>query len=150
MEYFDKDLKKVISKQSTSFDIELENNTVEKSTKLIKKVKTELKSKEVIKVVEKTSTKDRLIFFAFGIIVGILILGLYFYVIKYKTKSKSNDTALLKKINKAKTKDELLKILAVYIRIDSTLDELIFKLEENSDIKLIKKDIVKRIKKINL
>lgn len=150
LEYFDKDLKKVISKQSTSFDIELENNTVEKSTKLIKKVKTELKSKEVIKVVEKTSTKDRLIFFAFGIIVGILILGLYFYVIKYKTKSKSNDTALLKKINKAKTKDELLKILAVYIRIDSTLDELIFKLEENSDIKLIKKDIVKRIKKINL
>ncbi len=150
LEYFDKDLKKVISKQSTSFDIELENNTVEKSTKLIKKVKTELKSKEVIKVVEKTSTKDRLIFFAFGIIVGILILGLYFYVIKYKTKSKSNDTALLKKINKAKTKDKLLKILAVYIRIDSTLDELIFKLEENSDIKLIKKDIVKRIKKINL
>ena len=150
LEYFDKDLKKVISKQSTSFDIELENNTVEQSTKLIKKVKTELKSKEVIKVVEKTSTKDRLIFFAFGIIVGILILGLYFYVIKYKTKSKSNDTALLKKINKAKTKDELLKILAVYIRIDSTLDELIFKLEENSDIKLIKKDIVKRIKKINL
>ena len=65
-------------------------------------------------------------------------------------KSKSKETPLLKRIKKTKTKGELLKILAVYIKIDSSLDKLIFKLEEQNDIKLIKKDIVKKIKEINL
>ncbi|MGB0914970.1 MAG: CpsB/CapC family capsule biosynthesis tyrosine phosphatase, partial [Crocinitomicaceae bacterium] len=38
------------------------------------------------------------------------------------------ETSLLKKIKKAKTKDELLKLLAVYIKINPILDKLIFEL----------------------
>ena len=152
LKYFDKDLGTVVLKQSDEIKIEVLENTNFKKQELIQKPKAEIKEKEVevIKIIEKTSIKDRLIFFALGIIVGLLILGLYFYVIKYKMKSKSKETPLLKRIKKTKTKGELLKILAVYIKIDSSLDKLIFKLEEQNDIKLIKKDIVKKIKEINL
>ena len=85
-----------------------------------------------------------------GLLTGILILGLYLYVIKYKLKSKFSETSLLKKIKKSKDKEELLKVLAIYLRVDSSLDELIFKLEEKDDIKSLKKDIITKIKELQL
>lgn len=150
LKYFDKKLAKVITKQSEEIKIEVEKNSLVKNEEKLQKAKVEVKEKEVIKIIEKVSQKDRLIFFALGIIVGILILGLYFYVIKYKNSNKSEETSLLKKIKKAKTKDELLKLLAVYIKINPTLDKLIFELEKENDIKIIKKQIIKKIKELNL
>jgi len=150
LEYFDKDLGFVVLKQSDEIKIKLLNNSIIKKEELIQKADVKVKQKQVIKIIEKVSIKDRVMFFFLGIIVGILILGLYLYVIKYKNKNKSNETSLLKKIKKTKTKDELLKLLAVYIKIDSSLDELIFKLEEKNDIKLHKKDIIKKIKELKL
>ena len=150
LEYFDKELEKVVLKQSDEINIEVLETKVEKQSELIQKPEVKIKEKEVVKIIEKNSTKDRVIFFCLGLIVGILILGLYYYVIKYKNKNKSSDTALLKKIKKSKNKDELLKVLAVYINIDSSLDKLIFKLEEKNDIKLLKKDIIIKIKELKL
>ena len=150
LEYFDKDLKSVVLKQSDEIKIEVIANKIVKQTELIQKPNFEVKEKEVVKIIEKVSTKDRIIFFFLGLFVGILILGLYYYVIKYKYKSKKAETSLLKKIKKSKNKDELLKLLAVYIKIDSSLDKLIFKLEEKGDIKLLKKDIIIKIKELKL
>jgi hypothetical protein len=150
LEYFDKDLGFVVLKQSDEIKINLLQNSILKKQELIQKPDIKTKEKEVVKIIEKVSTKDRVIFFFLGIIVGILILGLYLYVIKYKYKNKSVETSLLKKIKKIKNKDELLKLLAVYIKIDSSLDELIFQLEEKKDIKLLKKDIIKKIKELKL
>ena len=150
LKYFDKKLAKVITKQSDEIKIEVEKSSFVKKEEKLQKAKVEVKEKEVIKIIEKVSQKDRLIFFALGIIVGILILGLYFYVIKYKNSNKSEETSLLKKVKKAKTKDELLKLLAVYIKINPTLDKLIFELEKENDIKIIKKQIIKKLKELNL
>ena len=150
LKYFDKKLAKVITKQSDEIKIEVEKSSFVKKEEKLQKAKVEVKEKEVIKIIEKVSQKDRLIFFALGIIVGILILGLYFYVIKYKNSNKSEETSLLKKVKKTKTKDELLKLLAVYIKINPTLDKLIFELEKENDIKIIKKQIIKKLKESNL
>ena len=150
LEYFDKKLEQVVLKQSDEIKIKLLNADIEKKPELIQKPDTKIKEKEVVKVIEKISTKDRIIFFILGLFVGILILGLYFYVINYKNKNKSSETSLLKRIKKSKNKDELLKLLAVYIKIDSSLDKLIFKLEEKDDIKLLKKDIILKIKELKL
>ena len=150
LKYFDKSLGKVVIKQSDEIKIEVLESKIIKQTKLIQKPITKVKQKEVIKTIEKVSTKDRIIFFFLGLFVGILILGLYLYVIKYKNKNKSVETSLVKKVKKSKSKDELLKLLAVYIKIDASLDKLIFKLEEKDDIKLLKKDIIIKIKELKL
>lgn len=150
LEYFDKELGFVVLKQSEEMKINVLENVVLKKQELMQKPDIKVKEKEVIKIIEKVSIKDRIIFFFLGLIIGVLILGLYFYVIKYKNKNKSVESSLLKKIKKSKNKDELLKLLAVYIKIDSSLDELIFKLEEKDDIKLLKKDIIIKIKELKL
>ncbi|KAB7885377.1 BatD family protein [Poseidonibacter ostreae] len=150
LEYFDKELGEVVLKQSDAIDIKLLNTSIVKKPELIQKLNIEIKEKEVVKVIEKVSTKDRIIFFFLGLFVGLLILGLYLYAIKYKNKNKLDETSLLKKIKKSKNKDELLKLLVVYIKIDSSLDELIFKIEKNDDIKLLKKDIIIKIKELKL
>jgi len=154
IEYFDKKSKTLISKQSDEINIEVLQNSIVKKKELIQKAKPEIKEKEVIKIIEKVSIKDRIIFFCLGIITSIVVIALYFYIIKEKNKRKVKDTSLSKKVKKTNNKDELLKILAVYIKKDSSLDKLIFQLEneikDEKDIKVIKKEILKRIKKINL
>jgi hypothetical protein len=150
LEYFDKDLGFVVLKESEEIKIKLLTSQIVKKQELMQKADILSKEKEVVKIIEKVSTKDRIIFFFLGLIVGILILGLYFYVINYKNKNKAKETSLLKKIKRSKNKDELLKLLAVYIKLDSSLDELIFKLEEKNDIKLLKKDIIKKVKELKL
>lgn len=60
------------------------------------------------------------------------------------------NTPLIKKVKKAKSKKELLKVLAIYINIDKNLDELLFKLEITNNVKVIKKQIIKEIIKLKL
>ena len=106
-------------------------------------------TKEIIKVVEKTSTLDRIIFFFLGIAFSLLIISLYFYVITLKRK-KQEDKTKEKKIKESKTKEELLKVLAVYLKIDTRLDVLIFELEKTQDITSLKKEIIKILKELKL
>lgn len=150
LEYFDKELNTVVLKQSDEIKVNVKNISIQKKSELIQKTDTKINEKEVIKIIEKNSIKDRVIFFSLGLFLGILILSLYLYAIKYKNKNKRYETSLLKKIKKSKSKDELLRILAVYLKIDSSLDELIFKLEKKDDIKLLKKDIILKIKELKL
>ena len=156
LEYFDKNLKTVIKKQTKSFDIEVINE-VSKQEVLLEKapekqqqvIQSEQDTKEIIKFVEKTSTIDRIIFFSLGIIVCLLTVALYFYVITSKRK-KQEDKPLVKKVKESKTKDELLKILAVYLKIDVKLDAYIFELEKTKDIDSLKKEIIKALKELKL
>ena len=150
IKYFDKELNTVILKQSDEIKIDVLASKIVKQKEILQKPSIEVKQKVIVKTIEKVSTKDRIIFFLLGFIVGILILGLYLYAINYKNKNKSVETSLLKKIKKSKSKDELLKLLAVYIKIDSSLDKLIFKLEEKDNINLVKKDIIKKVKELKL
>ena len=117
--------------------------------KATEKILPEEKPKEIIKVVEQTSTLDRIIFFFLGIAFSILIISLYFYVITSKRK-KQEDKPLVKKVKESKTKDELLKILAVYLKIDVKLDAYIFELEKTKDIDSLKKEIIKTLKELKL
>jgi hypothetical protein len=157
LEYFDKDLKKVITKQTKSFHIEVLNEELKKEVLLekapaftpIETVKEE-STKEIIKVVEKSSLLDKIIFFALGVITCLLIISLYFYVITTRRKKDEESKPLLKKVKNAKSKDELIKLLAVYLKIDSRLDKLIFDLEKTQDINNLKKDIVKIVKELKL
>jgi hypothetical protein len=152
LDYFDKNLSKVISKQTNSFNIEVLDEEIKKEVLLEKateKILPEEKPKEIIKVVEQTSTLDRIIFFFLGIAFSVLIISLYFYVITLKRK-KQEDKPLVKKVKESKTKDELLKILAVYLKIDVKLDAYIFELEKTQDIDSLKKEIIKTLKELKL
>ena len=80
----------------------------------------------------------------------LLIISLYFYVITSRRKKDEESKPLIKKIKNSKTKEDLIKILAVYIKFDSKLDELIFKLEKTNDLNTLKKEIVKSIKELKL
>ena len=53
-------------------------------------------------------------------------------------------------ISEWKNKDELLKILAVYLKIDVKLDAYIFELEKTKDIDSLKKEIIKTLKELKL
>ena len=152
IDYFDKNLAKTISKQTDSFNIEVIGKEIKKEVVLEKaeeKVLPIESTKEIIKVVEKTSTLDRIIFFFLGIAFSLLIISLYFYVITLKRK-KQEDKPLVKKIKESKTKEELLKVLAVYLKIDTRLDVLIFELEKTQDITSLKKEIIKILKELKL
>ena len=152
IDYFDKTLSKTISKQTNSFDIQILDEEIKKDVvleKATKKIIPEEDTKEIIKVIEKTSTLDRVIFFFLGIVFSLLIISLYFYVITSKRK-KQEDKPLVKKVKESKTKDELLKILAVYLKIDAKLDLLIFQLEKTQDINSLKKEIIKTLKELKL
>lgn len=152
LEYFDKELNKVVSKQSKSFDIEVLENEIKKDVILEKaEVKTkDDNSKETIQIVEKNSLLDRITFFILGVIVCLLIGGLYFYFINLQRKKIEQNRPLLNKVQSCKTKNELLKIMAIYLKVDSRLDELIFDLEKTKDINILKKEIIKILKELKL
>ena len=157
IEYFDKNTKQIVKKQTESFHIEVINEVFKQEVVLEKAVKQEdeiiqdkEEAKEIIKIIEKTSIKDKIIFFSLGIIASLLIGTLYFYVITSKRKKVEENRPLIIKIKKCKTKEELIKTLAVYIKIDLRLDDLIFQLEKSNDINSLKKQIIKLVKELKL
>ena len=152
LSYFDKKTKKVVVKKSKSYKIKVKKTDKKTSFKGLEKAKIEEK-KEIIKekIVYKTSTKQLVLFFIFGILFTILIFGLYFYVKNRKSVQK-DDLPLVKSIKISKTNNEVIKVLLPYIGYNKTLDEMIFKLEKNEDIDLknIKKEIIKIVESLNL
>ncbi len=104
------------------------------------------KEKKIVTEVIKTTDNEKLIYFIFGILSTIVI----FIVIKLlNKKEKEIQTPFQKKIKSAKTNNELLNLLVVYINIDKELDKIIFTLEDTKtikDLKQIKKDVLKIVK----
>ena len=151
IKYFDKTQNKVITKKSKNINITVENTKTNKTASILeKKEGTPSSTKEVIKIVEKTSVLNNIVYFCIGVFVTLLILGLYLYVINYKRKEKLDDISLVKQVKKTKTGNELLKVLAVYIKINPHLDEMIFKLEKTENFDLLKKEIIQFLKKTKI
>lgn len=146
--YFSKEDKQTKKISTQSYDIE-----VFKDESLVKE-KNELQKQaekiEVIKIVEKTSQIDRIIFFILGNIVTLITILIYFYYIKKKKTNEEYNTPLILKVKKSKSKKELLRIMAVYINKDKKLDEMIFVLEKEENFLTIKKEIIKKIKELKL
>lgn len=152
LEYFDENKEEIITKQTNSFEIKVLDNDKKEEVLLHKEVINQDKnssSNEIIKVVEKNSVTDRILFFTLGVIITILIISLYFYVITSRRK-KEELKPLSKRVKESKSKNELIKILAIYVKKDSKLDEVIFRLEKDEDFKTLKKEIIKILKELNL
>lgn len=148
LQYFSKGQNKVITKRSKPFEIKVKN-TVQK--KVVLEKPKEIEKKEEIKTLEKSSSlKEKVTFFILGIFITLLIIGLYNFVRIKKQKKNKVDTPLIKLVKKAKFKDELIKILAPFIKKDEELDKLIYECESDKDFKALQKDIVSLLKELKI
>jgi hypothetical protein len=141
LEYYDKENKQIISKTTNSFYIDVVND--EKKEVILEKNN----QKEIIEI---SSLKHKVLFFILGVLFCLLIISLYFYVINLKQKKEYKTKPLSKRVSSSKSKEELIKILAIYLKIDSKLDELILKLEKEGDFKSLKKEILEVLKNLKL
>lgn len=150
--YFDKNIKEVVTQKSKSYHIKVKKADKQHSFSGLEKAKPQ-ENKRVIeeKIVYKTSLKQMVLFFIFGILFTVLIFGLYFYVKNRKSVQKV-DLPLVKSIKKTKNINGLIKLLIPYIGYNNSLDDIIFKLEKTVeiDLKEIKKEIIKIVESLNL
>jgi hypothetical protein len=155
LKYFDKKTAQVKVKKTKSYTIKVKGavkkqNTLEVAPKLQSNDKPQevQKVKEVIKTkVVTTSDNQKIIYYFLGILSALLIFIVY-NTLKNRKKDKK-DKPVVSMIKKAKTKQELLKLLVVYINIDKQLDKIIYKLEDQKDtssLKELKKDIADILK----
>jgi hypothetical protein len=154
LKYFDKTTKMIQIKKTKSYTIKVKGvNTQKKTLQTAPKpqesnTQTETKTKEIIETkVIVTSDYQKLIYYIFGILSGLLIFIVY-NKLKNKQKEKK-EKPIVHLVKKAKTKQELLKILVVYINIDEQLDKIIYKLEDTDDItnlKELKKEVIEILK----
>jgi ribosomal protein L21E len=148
IKYFDKKTQEVITKKTKAFKIEVKN-LVEKKV-VLQKAESVKTTKIEKKVVEKSSTTDKIIYALLGAFITLLILGLYKVVKISSEKKNKNDTPLINKVKKIKFREDLLKLLVPYLKKDESLDELIFKCEKDIDIKELKKEIIKLLKELKI
>ena len=148
LSYFNKKENKVITKRSDSFNIEVENSEIKKS--ILEKPKEEEIDKSNSVEIKELDLQQKFKYFIFGIIATLLIFGLYTLVTLPKEKKMQKETSLSYLVKKAKSKEQLIKLLLPYIKRDEKLDNLIFECESNKEFKLLKKEILARIKEINI
>lgn len=106
---------------------------------VVKNTKSKNKKEEKLTMMEKT------IYFLSGVVVALLLVYVYKFLKNLKTYN--SRPMLIKELQKAKTKEILLKRVAPYIMRDKSLDRLIYRLEDvdASEFKVIKKEIIKKI-----
>lgn len=150
LKYFDKKNKKIVEKSTQEFNIKVEKAEKKQKVVLEKPKETKELTKEKVVIKEKISTEEKIKYFIFGIIATLLILGLYKLVTLQGKEKVSKETPLNKLIKSSKDKNELIKVLIPYLKIDSTLDRLIFECESEKEFKILKKEILTRIKEIKL
>ena len=150
LRYFDKKDKKIVEKSTKSFKILVKEAKKQNKVVLEKpEVENSVQKTKVI-VKEKISNKQKIKYFIFGIIATLLILGLY-KLVTLKTKKKvTKETPLSKQVKNSNNKNELIKILVPYLKKDSILDNLIFECESEKEFKILKKEILNRIKEIKI
>ncbi|QDF29837.1 BatD family protein [Halarcobacter anaerophilus] len=150
LKYFSKKEQKVVEKRTQSFTIEVEKSKKEQKVILQKAEKAIVKVEKNEGQKEEISYENKLKYFLFGIITTLLILGLYKFVRVQNSKKVSQDTPLGKLVKKTENRTELMKVLVPYLKKDSVLDELIFECESDKDFKILKKEILKRLKEIKI
>lgn len=137
---------KTINSKSFNIEVVKNSNLLNSNSQLQKKAE-EL---EVVKIVEKSSFIDKIIYFCLGIIVTLVLVYIYISFLKKKKTNQEYNTPLIKKVKKSQNKEDLIKVLAAYLNKDKNLDNLIFTLEKSNDFLIIKKEIIKTIKDLKL
>ena len=149
VQYFDKKTKTIKTIRTKRYEIKV-NKSLAKEKKLeVANIPKEHLPQQIQKVkIIKTTDKDKLLYFMIGLFCGICVVGSYFF---WKKRDKNKrETPLFQNVKKAKTPDELFKVLVVYINIDKELDKIIYKLEHLSleEYKKEKRTILKMIKEL--
>lgn len=141
LKYFDNKEKKVKELKTKEYKIDVEQKN--QSEVLLYKEQKKQDVEPIVKVV-KVSSSDKFLFFFFGFVFAALIFGLILYVIKFKTKKEIIELPLEKELKNANSVNALLNILLSYINVDTNLDKMIYKLENNEelDLKQFKKDVI--------
>lgn len=145
IKYFDIASKQVKTIKTKSYNIKVNGKEKKDTTLEIKQPIKQIETKTIEKVIT-TSDNQKIIWFLIGISIGIFIS---FIFIKYQYSAKRIvEHDIEKNIKKAKSKDQLLKILISYIDIDKELDKIILSLDSNDEvnIKNIKNEIIKIVK----
>ena len=149
IKYFDKKTATVKTIRTKTYDIKV-NTTVVKESKLEVSDTPKQKISNQIQKVEVVTTTDneKLIYFIVGFLCAMTIIACY--ILWTKRNREQKEIPLFKNVKKAKTPEELFKILLVYINIDEELDKIIYKLEKLSldEYKKEKSNIVKVIQEL--
>lgn len=146
--YFDKQTMEIKTIQTKSYDIKVKGETTQKKILEVGSVVTQDKTREVInRQVIETSFVEKIVYFMFGVLFSIILIGIYWY---FKNRVKKEETVLFTRVKKTKTPDELFKLLVVYINIDEELDRIIYKLENLSiqEYKNEKSTLLKTLKQL--
>lgn len=155
IEYFDKATNSIKTAQTKRYAIEVmadknsSNNTQQTLQKLPKKE--EVKEEVIIKTIDAT-LQQKIIYFIFGMIFMIIIVVIIWSFIQKKQQKQNPITAVQVRIKNAKTHEELLKILVIYLGYDEQLDQIIYSLESKNSVELksLKKEIIQIIERIGL
>ncbi len=153
LNYFDKKQNKIIQLKTKQYNIKVKSNILNSNVLQLDKEKM-LSSQAVEKKIKIVYTSDnqKILYFFFGFLFSSLIIGLIYYVIKFKEQTSHIETSLEKEIKQTQGINDLLNSLLSYINIDKDLDKMIFILESNKNLnfKQTKKDILKIIKDKNI
>ncbi len=152
-EYFNSDKNKVEKIATKEYEIKVNEvaKDIQQKDRVLQKVEPkQSEKKQEVKIVEKTSTTLKFIYFVLGVITTLLILSLIYYVIKSRQNKKVEQKPLIKRVKSSKDRVDLLKTLSVYININKDLDRLIFELENTKDFLKVKKEIIKVLKEIDI
>jgi len=149
VKYFDKKSATIKTIRTKKYEVKV-NKTFVKEKKLeVAEIPKQNISQQIEKIkIVRTTDDEKLLYFIIGLFSGIAIFGSYiFWMNRNKEK---REIPLLKNVKKAKTPDELFKILLVYINIDEELDKIIYKLEKLSlkEYKKEKTNIIKVIQEL--
>lgn len=150
LEYFDQNqkIKKVIT--TKEFEIKVLGAQQKQQEAVLQKSEPE---KKIVKelVVNDVSYQQKLLFFIFGLICGILLIFILYYLKKKNSNEKDEDKPLIKVVKSISNKNELLKVLAPYITKDEEFDKLIYSIEDidDTEFKTLKKEIVIKLKKLS-
>jgi hypothetical protein len=156
LEFFDKETQKVKTVKTKSFDIAVEMQKVQETKLEVSKEKTQaIEVQQSNDSVQTTpiSQNEKILYFIFGVLVGGSIVVVVYTFIQRKKGVRKDDTPLMREVKNAKTQEELLKTLVVYIKIDENLDKIIFALEskvEPQEFKKLKKELVEILKSLDI
>jgi len=146
--YYDKNLKKVVTKETKPIKIKVKGGA---KSKIVPKLTTNSNSKiqstpKVAEVIQKNeiSSQKAYLFLFFGFLFGILVSFGYF---KFNSRKKvKKETPIINKIKKSKGDKELFELLLPYGKKDEYIKNILETLEENiygnKKTKIDKKEII--------
>ncbi len=144
--YFDKNLKKVVTKETKSIEIKVKGGEKQEITPQLKTEQNEIATTTTLAPMQqnKISHERGFLYLLVGFLLGILTSISY---TKFKNrKTKKTETPIIRKIRKTKSDKELFKTLLPYGKDDGFIKSILESLEKNiytqGTIKIDKKEII--------